>query len=74
MNTLSGILNALTNFDGTLWLALVLGVITGLLVGVLPGLTFVMGLLLILPFTYGMTVEVGISLMIAVYIAGTYGG
>lgn len=74
MDTLSGILNALANFDGALWLALVLGVVTGLLVGVLPGLTFVMGLLLILPFTYGMSIEVGIAMMIAVYVAGTYGG
>ena len=40
----------------------------------LPGLTFVMGVILILPFTYGMDPETGIILMLAVYVAGTYGG
>jgi putative tricarboxylic transport membrane protein len=74
MDTLSGVANALANFDLALWSVLVLGVITGLVVGVLPGLTFVMGLLLILPFTYGMETDVGVALMIAVYVAGTYGG
>jgi len=74
METLSGVLEALTSFSLTLWIILVLGVITGLVVGVLPGLTFVMGVLLILPFTYGMEPEVGLVLMLAVYVAGTYGG
>ncbi|MPY77311.1 MAG: hypothetical protein GEV04_02230 [Actinophytocola sp.] len=74
MNTLAGIADTLTSFGPTLWLALVLGVVIGMLVGVLPGLTFVMGLLLILPFTYGMPVDIGVALMVAVYIAGTYGG
>jgi putative tricarboxylic transport membrane protein len=52
----------------------VLGVLVGLLVGVLPGLTFVMGVLLILPFTYSMDAGQALVLMIAVYVAGTYGG
>jgi putative tricarboxylic transport membrane protein len=52
----------------------VLGVFIGLLVGVLPGLTFVMGVLLILPFTYSMDAGQALVLMIAVYVAGTYGG
>lgn len=52
----------------------VLGVLIGLLVGVLPGLTFVMGVLLILPFTYSMDAGQALVLMIAVYVAGTYGG
>ena len=46
----------------------------GLIVGVLPGLTFVMGVLLILPFTYSMTAGQALVLMVAVYVAGTYGG
>lgn len=74
METFSGVISALASFDLTLWVVLVLGVVTGLVVGVLPGLTFVMGVLLILPFTYGMETEVGIVLMLAVYVAGTYGG
>lgn len=74
METLTGALDAIAGFSPTLWLMLVIGVITGLIVGVLPGLTFVMGVLLILPFTYGMETDVSIVLMLAVYVAGTYGG
>ena len=54
MKIFTGVLDAVAGFSLTLWLILVLGIITGLIVGVLPGLTFVMGVLLILPFTYGM--------------------
>jgi putative tricarboxylic transport membrane protein len=53
---------------------LVLGIICGLLVGVLPGLTLVMGVVLFLPFTYKMDVTPGIILLTAMYLAGTYGG
>jgi putative tricarboxylic transport membrane protein len=74
METFAGVMNALTSFSPMLWIVLVLGVVTGLIVGVLPGLTFVMGVILILPFTYGMDPETGIVLMLAVYVAGTYGG
>ena len=74
METFLGVMRELASFDLTMWLILLAGVITGLIVGVLPGLTFVMGVLLILPFTYGMETDVGIALMLAVYVAGTYGG
>lgn len=74
MDTVSQILTALGDLGPELWLLIVLGVVLGLLVGVLPGLTFVMGVLLILPFTYGMGTEAAIVLMLAVYVAGTYGG
>lgn len=55
-------------------LALVVGIIVGLLVGVLPGLTLVMGVILVLPFTYKMDVTASIVLLTAMYISGTYGG
>lgn len=74
METLSGVLDALASFDLTLWAILVVGVVAGLLVGVLPGLTFVMGVLLLLPLTYGMDAGPAVALMLAVYVAGTYGG
>jgi len=63
-------------FDGgvAFWALVVLGAFVGLAVGVLPGLTFVMGVLLILPFTYTMDPGQALVLMIAVYVAGTYGG
>jgi putative tricarboxylic transport membrane protein len=53
---------------------LVVGIVVGLLVGVLPGLTLVMGVVLVLPFTYGMDVTASIILLTAMYVSGTYGG
>jgi putative tricarboxylic transport membrane protein len=53
---------------------LVLGLVMGLLAGVLPGLTIVMGVVLALPFTYGLGIVPAIVLLTAMYIAGTYGG
>jgi putative tricarboxylic transport membrane protein len=53
---------------------LVVGIVVGLLVGVLPGLTLVMGVVLALPFTYGMDVTPAIVLLTAMYVSGTYGG
>lgn len=53
---------------------LVLGIVVGLLVGVLPGLTLVMGVILVLPFTYQMDITASIVLLTAMYVSGTYGG
>lgn len=67
----AGFVNCLSPF--TLFMLLV-GVLIGLIAGVLPGLTVVMGVILILPFTYSMDPTVAIIIMTAVYIGGTYGG
>lgn len=53
---------------------IVIGILVGLLVGVLPGLTLVMGVILVLPFTYKMDVTGSIVLLTAMYVSGTYGG
>ena len=53
---------------------LVIGLVLGMLVAVLPGLTLVMGVVLALPFTYKMGVGPGLILLTAMYVAGTYGG
>lgn len=55
-------------------LMLAAGIVLGLLVGVLPGLTLVMGVILFLPFTYQMDVTAAIILLTAMYVSGTYGG
>jgi putative tricarboxylic transport membrane protein len=55
-------------------LALFVGLVAGMLVAVLPGLTLVMGVVLALPFTYGMSIAPSIILLTAMYISGTYGG
>ncbi len=56
------------------FLALVAGLVAGMLVAVLPGLTAVMGLVLVLPFTYGMPIAPSIIMLTAMYMSGTYGG
>ncbi|MGA0532591.1 tripartite tricarboxylate transporter permease [Hansschlegelia sp. KR7-227] len=53
---------------------LFLGLVMGLLAGVLPGLTLVMGVVLALPFTYGLGILPAVILLTAMYVAGTYGG
>jgi putative tricarboxylic transport membrane protein len=53
---------------------LVIGLVLGLLVAVLPGLTLVMGVVLALPFTYAMHITPAIILLTAMYVTGTYGG
>ena len=55
-------------------LMLLVGIVLGLLIGVLPGLTLVMGVALALPFTYRMDVTASIVLLTAMYVSGTYGG
>jgi len=55
-------------------MSLAVGLVVGMLVAVLPGLTLVMGVVLALPFTYGMGVTPSIVLLTAMYLSGTYGG
>jgi len=56
------------------FVALTIGLLLGLLVAVLPGLTLVMGVVLALPFTYSMDITAAIILLTAMYVAGTYAG
>jgi putative tricarboxylic transport membrane protein len=53
---------------------LIIGLVLGLIVAVLPGLTLVMGVVLALPFTYDMGILPAIILLTAMYVSGTYGG
>ncbi len=53
---------------------LALGLVLGMLVAVLPGLTLVTGVVLALPFTYSLSVTPAIILLTAMYVSGTYGG
>ncbi len=55
-------------------LSLLVGLVLGLLVAVLPGLTLVMGVVLALPFTYHMQITPAIILLTAMYVSGTYAG
>ena len=54
--------------------ALAVGLVIGLLIALLPGLTLVMGVVLALPFTYKMDVTSAVILLTAMYVSGTYAG
>ncbi len=60
--------------SGANLLALVVGLVLGMLVALLPGLTLVMGVVLALPFTYKMGVAPALVLLTAMYVSGTYAG
>jgi putative tricarboxylic transport membrane protein len=50
------------------------GVITGIIIGALPGMTIVMAITLALPFTFYMEPVVAIAFLLGIYKAGVYGG
>ena len=56
------------------FLVLVLGVFIGIVFGAIPGLTAALAVSLALPFTYAMTAEQGVMLLIALYVGGISGG
>lgn len=51
-----------------------LGVLAGIIIGLIPGLTITMGVILVLPFTYGMTPAEGLTTMMGVWVGGASGG
>jgi putative tricarboxylic transport membrane protein len=51
-----------------------LGVAAGLIAGAIPGFTIAMGVVLTLPFTFGMTPIQGLSTMLGVFVGGLSGG
>ena len=75
MDVLVNLLHGLANiFTPVNFAIVVIGLVLGMLVAVLPGLTLVMGVVLALPFTYKMGVEPALILLTAMYVSGTYGG
>lgn len=50
------------------------GLVAGILFGTIPGLSGVMAVSLLVPFTYGMSPTHGLLAMAAIYCASTYGG
>ncbi|GLT13825.1 tripartite tricarboxylate transporter permease [Vibrio algivorus] len=53
---------------------LIFGVLGGIILGALPGLTATMGVAILLPFTFGMEPTAALVMLIGVYIGGIYGG
>jgi len=71
LNLLGGTATVLSPVN---FLVLLIGLVLGMLVAVLPGLTLVMGVVLALPFTYKMGVGPALILLTAMYVSGTYAG
>ncbi|HET6598752.1 MAG TPA: tripartite tricarboxylate transporter permease [Burkholderiaceae bacterium] len=63
-----------TVFTPVNFMVMLIGLVLGMLVAVLPGLTLVMGVVLALPFTYKMGVAPALILLTAMYASGTYAG
>ncbi len=55
-------------------MGVILGSIVGLLLGATPGLTAVVGMVLLIPFSFYMSPLAGISMLYAIHKSGNYGG
>lgn len=55
-------------------LALLLGVVGGMVIGALPGFSAVMGVSILIPLTYGMSSTAALSMLTALYTSAIYGG
>lgn len=56
------------------FMVMVCGVFGGLVVGAMPGLTSTMAVALLVPITYGMSPELGLCMLVSVYIGSISGG
>lgn len=55
-------------------LAVAVGVIAGIFLGALPGLSATLGISVLLPFTFGMSPQVALGMMAGIYNGSMYGG
>ena len=75
MDLLHALVGVLPNvFAPVNLLVLVAGVLGGIIVGALPGLTPTMGVAILVPFTFGMSPEAGLILLGGVYCGSVYAG
>ena len=56
------------------FLAVFVGVLGGMILGAMPGLTAPMGVALLIPFTYGMMPVPAITMLVSLYCGATFGG
>ena len=55
-------------------LSITIGVLVGITVGALPGLTATMAVAIMTPITFSLPPEIGITLLLGVFVGGIYGG
>lgn len=72
MDILSTVLQNL--MSPTCLVFMLLGCVMGIIFGALPGLSGTVGVTLLLPMTYGLKSELGIALLISIWIGGVSGG
>lgn len=53
---------------------MVFGVFFGIIFGAIPGLTATLGVMLMIPFTFTMSAEQGLALLVGIYVGGISGG
>ena len=56
------------------FLSVFMGVLGGMIIGAMPGLTAPMGVALLIPFTYGMMPVPAITMLVSLYCGATFGG
>ena len=61
-------------FQPTNMLAMLCGTALGLFVGAMPGLSATMAIALLVPITFAMTPEAGITMLASLYMGSMYGG
>jgi putative tricarboxylic transport membrane protein len=63
-------------FLGTpmIWAVMVFGIFEGIIFGAIPGLTAVLCVTLMIPFTFNMSAVMGLSLLVAIYVGAISGG
>ena len=69
---MQGALNELFTWSSAL--GLFIGVVGGMIIGALPGLSATMGIALLIPITYGMRPSAAILMLAAIYTSAVYGG
>ena len=55
-------------------LMMILGAVVGIVFGAIPGLTYSMGIILVLPLTFNLDPLAAITLLLGVYVGGMTGG
>ena len=63
-----------TSLTPIVLLYMLVGVVAGICIGALPGLTATMGVALLLPMTFGMDAAQGILMLLGIYVGAIYGG
>jgi putative tricarboxylic transport membrane protein len=57
-----------------IWVVMIFGIFEGIIFGAIPGLTAVLCVTLMIPFTFSMSATTGLALLVAIYVGAISGG